>query len=171
MSMTHPEIVRLLQVITVYDGRDRGADDARAWQESADRARWTFGEALNAVHEHFAHATGEDWWIKPGHITERIRTGRRAKAEQHHSEQVARDAHRMLASGGDDPHDGQRNSPELESLHTEAMTQPCSHCHADTGHRCTNPITGNSTKIPHTSRSKTARDRVEADGGRSVFRR
>lgn len=86
--------------------------------------------------------------------------------------QVTADAARMLASGGDDPHHGQRNSPELESLHTEAMTEPCpySPCQAAVGQRCTNPRTGNSTKIPHIARSKAARDRIEADGGRSVFR-
>lgn len=84
--------------------------------------------------------------------------------------QVAADAYRMLASGGDDPHHGRRNSPELESLHTEAMTEPCGYCHVEVGQRCRNRYTGNSTKIPHTPRSKTARDRVEAEGRRSVFR-
>lgn len=171
--LTLDEIKSLMMTMTHYDGRERGKADADALSQAATRAGWTLAEARDAVQEHFAFATGEDWWIKPGHITERIRERRREYAHRAPGDtekQLAKQAARMLASGGDDPHHGGRNSPELESLHTEAMTVPCGRCKAAVGQRCTNPITGNSAKIPHTARSKAARDRIEAEGRRSAFR-
>lgn len=71
------EIIRLLQVATTYDGRDRDQADVMAWQEVSRRGRWTFDEALEAIHAHFAVAT--DPWLMPGHITQRIKDQRRCQ--------------------------------------------------------------------------------------------
>ncbi|WP_158170949.1 hypothetical protein [Rhodococcus sp. JT-3] len=72
--MEHDEVVSLLQVISVYDSRKLDVATISAWKESARRARWTTEAALDAVHEHFAHSTE---YLRPGHITNRIRAPKR----------------------------------------------------------------------------------------------
>jgi hypothetical protein len=165
--VTDDEIRQLLAAVTAYDNRKVGGGMIAAWSEAARRGQWTYDEALDAVHAHYARQTS---YAMPGHITEHIRAQRRAESDRVHSRQVAADAHRVITAGGNDPDEGRRNSPELESLHTEAMTVPCRRCGAEVGARCRNQLTGNATKIPHTPRSIAARDQVEADGRRSVLR-
>lgn len=70
---TGDHIVELLQVAAAYDNRDIDAPMIAAWNEAARRQRWTHGEALEAVHEHYS---GETAWLLPGHITRIIRRGR-----------------------------------------------------------------------------------------------
>lgn len=67
------QIVDLLKVIVAYDGRSPGEADVLAWGEAANRGRWTFEAALDAIHEHYTFKTD---WIKPGHVTEHIRSRR-----------------------------------------------------------------------------------------------
>lgn len=73
------QIVDLLKVIVAYDGRSPGEADVLAWGEAANRGRWTFDGALDAIHDHYAFKTD---WIKPGHVTEHIRS-RRALPPRH----------------------------------------------------------------------------------------
>lgn len=75
--MNRDEVVNLLQAICVYDGRKLDGLVVAAWTESATRARWTFADALEAVHEHYAKSTA---WLMPGHVTELIRAAKRQPA-------------------------------------------------------------------------------------------
>jgi hypothetical protein len=76
--MTRDEIITLLQIIAVNDGREVDNETTvTVWMESARRARWTFEEAKEAVLDHFAHSSE---WLKQGHVTERIRANRRQPA-------------------------------------------------------------------------------------------
>ena len=75
--MTHDEIVTLLQIIHHYDSRVIDSTAVAVWSESARRARWSFAEAVEAVHEHNAHSTD---YLKPAHVTDRIRLTRRQPA-------------------------------------------------------------------------------------------
>lgn len=71
--MTHDEVVTLLQVITRYDGRDIDESSVMVWTEAARRRQWTFDDAVDAAHEHYADQTR---WIMPGHVTQIIRRKR-----------------------------------------------------------------------------------------------
>jgi hypothetical protein len=73
--VTTDEIITLLQAIGVYTGKEVDEAAVAAWSESARRRSWTFPEAIDAVHEHFADETG---WIMPGHVTQLIRRVRGA---------------------------------------------------------------------------------------------
>jgi hypothetical protein len=76
--MNRDEVIELLQAIQIYDSRKFDALVVAAWSESAQRARWTLREALEAVHEHFANTAGV--YLMPGHVTERVRAARRHPA-------------------------------------------------------------------------------------------
>lgn len=96
MTLTRTQTIDLLTVITAYDRRTIGEGDVAAWSEAALRAHWTYDEALNAVHHHFANSTK---WLMPGHITEHIRTHRRPEQRTlddhlNHNKQPATDASR-----------------------------------------------------------------------------
>lgn len=72
--MTTDEVVDLLTAAAAYDRRTVGRGDVLAWTEVAHRARWTFAEALSAMHQHFATSTE---YLMPGHITTLIKAERR----------------------------------------------------------------------------------------------
>lgn len=72
--MTEAEVRQLLAVAMSYDNRKPGQANVAAWKEVADRARWNFDEALDALHQHYAESTD---FLMPGHITQRIREKRR----------------------------------------------------------------------------------------------
>lgn len=75
--MERDDVVKLLQLIAVYDGRKIDTLVVRVWTESAARGRWTLDEAVDAVHQHNAMSTD---WLKPGHITGAIHAKRRLPA-------------------------------------------------------------------------------------------
>lgn len=72
--MTDEEIYHLLAVAMSYDNR-RAPGDANimAWREAADRGRWSFRAAVEAIHAYYAESTD---FLMPGHITDRIRKAR-----------------------------------------------------------------------------------------------
>lgn len=77
--MNENEIRQLLATAMAYDNRKPGHAAVLAWGEAAARARWTFVEALEAVHAHYAESTD---FLMPAHITRHIRNGRRADGER-----------------------------------------------------------------------------------------
>lgn len=77
--MTELEIKHLLAAVMAYDNRKPGQAAVLAWMEASARARWTFVEALEAVHQHYAESTE---FLMPAHITRIIRNGRRADGER-----------------------------------------------------------------------------------------
>lgn len=72
--MNEQQIRALLAAAMAYDNRRPGDANVLAWTEASNRARWTFDEALEALHAHYAENTQ---FLMPGHITERIRITRR----------------------------------------------------------------------------------------------
>lgn len=77
--MNETEIRHLLASVMAYDNRKPGQAAVLAWSEAAARARWTFTEALEAVHRHYAESTD---FLMPGHITKLIRVKRREASER-----------------------------------------------------------------------------------------
>lgn len=68
--MNEQEIRAVLAVAMAYDNRKPGAANIAAWLEAADRGRWTFEAAVEAVHEHYARSTE---FLMPGHVTAAVR--------------------------------------------------------------------------------------------------
>lgn len=73
--MTDNQIVDLLSVVTAFDNRNAGRATVLAWAEVAEISRWTYAEAEQAVHQHFAESTE---YLMPAHITQRIRVAQQA---------------------------------------------------------------------------------------------
>ena len=63
----------LLAIAMAYDNRKPGTAQIAAWTEASARGRWSFDEACEAIHQHFAESTD---YLMPGHITLRIRDNR-----------------------------------------------------------------------------------------------
>jgi hypothetical protein len=51
--MNQDEVLDLLSVVTAYDNRTPTQAVVAAWTEVAQRGRWTYGEAVDAVHTIF----------------------------------------------------------------------------------------------------------------------
>lgn len=68
--MNEAEVRALLAVAVAYDNRKPGEANIAAWLEAADRGRWTFEAAVEAIHEHYARSTE---FLMPGHITAAVR--------------------------------------------------------------------------------------------------
>lgn len=68
--MTEQEVRALLAVAMAYDNRKPGAANIAAWTEAAGRGRWTFDDAVEAVHEHYAKSAD---FLMPAHVTAFIR--------------------------------------------------------------------------------------------------
>lgn len=75
--MTEQEIRQLLAVAMAYDNRKPGDMNVMAWTEAANRGRWSFEAALEAIHAHYAQSTD---FLMPAHITTLIRHAMRQPA-------------------------------------------------------------------------------------------
>jgi len=71
--VTENEVRALLAAAVAWDNRRPSAANIAAWCEAAKRGDWTFAEALDAIH---AHNTENPDFLKPAHITQRIREQR-----------------------------------------------------------------------------------------------
>lgn len=153
--MTGPEVDQLLAVIMSYDNRDAGDSVRLGWAEAASRGRWTRDEAIEAVHAHYAERAE---WCMPAHVTGRIRAARQDVAMRSPvAPSLSSDPASRGLPAGVDPDDGRTNSVELERLHRAAILFPCRGCSAPPAVRCTNPVSGVATKIPHALRLVDAR--------------
>lgn len=68
--MTEDEVRSLLAVAIAYDNRKPGEANIAAWLEAANRGRWTFGAALEAIHAHYVVSTD---FLMPAHVTAALR--------------------------------------------------------------------------------------------------
>jgi len=75
--MTRDQIVRLLQIAAAYDNRTIADAAVHAWFDVAERGRWTYAEAADAIKVHYAESTD---FIMPAHVTKRIRAIRHDQA-------------------------------------------------------------------------------------------
>lgn len=132
--MTEYDIRALLVVAMAYDNRKPGEATVAAWQEAAGRGRWSFGEAREAIHQHYAESTE---FLMPAHITANIRAARRQPAPVAQLERgpsVAaqperiRDVMREIARRLGWPERSIRDHP--------CLAYQCPHCGAAPGRRC-----------------------------------
>jgi hypothetical protein len=71
--VTENEIKQLYAAAMAYDNRKPSNAGITAWWEQAERNRWTFHEALEAIHTHHSESTE---YLMPGHITAIIKRAR-----------------------------------------------------------------------------------------------
>jgi hypothetical protein len=71
------EVRAILAAAMAYDNRKPGAANLLAWMEAANRGRWTFTDALEAVHDHYAKSPD---FLMPAHVTAFIRAKTRQPA-------------------------------------------------------------------------------------------
>lgn len=68
--MTEQEVRALLAAAMAYDNRKPGEANIAAWLEAANRGRWTFDAALEAIHAHYVASAD---FLMPAHITAALR--------------------------------------------------------------------------------------------------
>ncbi len=141
------QIIDLLSVVATYDRRTVGEMDVRAYGEAAERAGWTFDEAVEAVHRHFATSTA---WLMPGHITDTLRAQRSAprtyerelppatpsqQARASHLQRIFGELAKRRALPADVEHAGTEARREFDARR-RARSVPCPWCHAGAGVSC-----------------------------------
>jgi hypothetical protein len=144
MSLTRNELVGLLKVATAYDGRERGKPDVLAWFDSAQRAGWTYPEALEAVKDHFAFDSG---FLTPAVITQR-NIAARTDAETARLREIGDARRAAIDASGPSPADPERVRSLVETLagtlcwqrkpkqQPAALRVTCPHCQAAPGRPC-----------------------------------
>ena len=69
-DLTEQQVRSLLATAMAYDNRKPGEANIAAWLEAANRGRWTFEAALEAIHAHYVASTD---FLMPAHITAALR--------------------------------------------------------------------------------------------------
>ena len=134
MNMTRDQVIDLMSLIVAHDGRNPSRSDLDIWAGHAERGRWSWYEAKEAVLSHFHHSTE---WLMPGHVGAII-TGRR---QDEASRQMAE--HRALEN---QPAADERVREIVNQLseslgwvpkHSPVLSMRCPHCGAAEGYPCT----------------------------------
>lgn len=142
--MLNDREVRLLLAHAIsYDARiSDGQSNVAAWTEASKRGRWTYDEALEAVHEHYAVSSN---WLMPGIVTQAIKATRQDAAMRAPQDpppdpigqvrlaELTTGAFQAITDGPPDPGETTRRA---------AMARPCSHCQSRPGEPCTRPSHG-----------------------------
>lgn len=136
--MTEDEVRRLLVAVMAYDNRKTpGQANVMAWCEAANRGKWTFEAALEAVHGHYAEATD---FLMPGHITARVRKARQLPAAMQRQAIEAAPAEperiRSIMSGLAKMLGWQKPEP----VAGESLPVQCPYCHSLPGKPCVRVI-------------------------------
>lgn len=158
--MTDQEIRQLLAAIMAYDNRKPSDAALLAWGEVAARGRWTFQEALDAVHEHFTESTA---FLMPAHITQRIKAARQDATMREPIVQpdlIGRQRLAELTAGAFRAVHASVGEPEDDAgnlVRRLALRRRCPHCNADAGAQCTRSSHNGSVQLsnPHPSRLET----------------
>lgn len=142
--MTRNEIVDLLSAITAYDNRNPNEAAVLAWGKAAELGRWTFPEALDAVHAHYAE---DPAFLMPAHVTERVRAARQDRAMRQELAELEASpadpaaAERIAAIVADVANnlgwDRDQRQPGSAMLRVR-----CPHCQAAAGVRCVSTASG-----------------------------
>lgn len=164
--MTPDEIIDLLSIAATFDKRSVGESDVYAWSDAADRGRWTFDEAAEAVRSYYATTTHEKPWVMPSHITNAIKADRQDKA-------MRNQAAEQLRAGPPHPRVAAMIEQIADTKAVPALEEPvdyahparvqCPHCKAAPGQRCSRPsIGGPKPTQPHPSRIERAKAQRKA---------
>lgn len=158
--MTEQEIRALLAVAVAYDNRRPTAANITAWWEQAERCRWSFDEAREAIHIH--HAESSDY-LMPAHVTTIIRRQRQVPGRYVAQLAPAAPASpdrigRIMAALGSklrwNRDTGQHNDDP-------ALRVECPHCHAGPNRPCSRLVTRGPHRGEHRPLGQPHPSRVE----------
>jgi hypothetical protein len=154
VSLTETEIRQLLAATMGYDNRRPGDLNVAAWIKASEVGRWTFDEALEAVHHHGANSTE---FLVPAHVTQRIRAERQDRAMREAAPKPDPDGQRRMAAlTAGAFHDVP--AADEQPARRGPLSVPCPHCQAQPGQGCTRPSHGGPKPTqPHPSRRDAAR--------------
>jgi hypothetical protein len=147
--VTRDDIVRLLQTAAAYDNRTIGEGPVRAWFDSAERGRWTYPEAVEAIKAHYAESTA---FLMPAHVSQRIKATRQDAAMRNPIDPPDRAGQARLA---------ELISGAFQTIpddwRDDAINRRCSSCGAESGTQCTRVSDEGRvpTRIPHPARMKS----------------
>lgn len=155
--MTPDETKKLLAVVAAFDGRKPSEATAHAWHDTANRNRWTFPEAVEAVKAHYGANTE---WIMPGHVTKMIKDRRQDQALRDTATELTQPPSlpQRLVSAVKALAEGTRVPDAAPARRPNALRAACPHCGAQPGAPCTRPGLGGARREtkPHPSRRDIA---------------
>jgi hypothetical protein len=161
--LTRDETVDLLTAIAAYDNRKPNAAALMAWGKAAELGRWTFPEALDAVHEHFAASTE---YLMPAHITALVKAARQDRAMR--DEALALEAGPVDAAAAATVQRAveqvaQQLQWDLNRRENAALAVACPACRAPAGQRCVLSTTGKPLRRSscHDSRAVALADQLK----------
>lgn len=153
--LTHDQVVDLLTAVSAYDNRKPNPASILAWGKAAEIGRWTFQEALDAVHKHFAENTD---YLMPAHVGNRIRDKRQDQALRETGHELmsaatdtrAIEAAKLLARRMEIPE-------QFRPSENSALRVKCPHCEAGPDRPCIrSSMGGPRERSPHPSRIELA---------------
>lgn len=142
--MNKQQIRALYAAAVAYDNRRGSEANITAWAEQAERNRWTFPDALEAIHQHYATSTD---FLMPAHITAIIADKRNAPptvdatraqlppappAEPTRIRGIISDLARTL---------GWRYQHQDDARRATILAVECPHCHAAPNRPCARQLT------------------------------
>ncbi len=140
--MTEEEIRRLYAIAMSYDNRKFSEANITAWWEQAERNRWGYDEAREAIHGHHARSTD---FLMPAHITAIIKEEKRqpARIEELRRIEAAKPAEdpriRAIVEAVADKLSWPMKASQNHSV--PALAHECPHCRAPVGRPCTRLVT------------------------------
>jgi hypothetical protein len=154
--LTHDEVVDLLTAISAYDNRKPNPASILAWGKAAEIGRWTFREALDAVHKHFAENTD---YLMPAHVGNRIRDARQDRALREAGQEMltAANADTRVLEAATQLARRLAIPEQFRPNANQALRVKCPHCDASVNQACTRPGRGGLRECPpHPSRVELA---------------
>jgi hypothetical protein len=146
------EIIQLLGGASCYDARKPSEGMVNAWSDAAERGRWTYPEATEAIKTHYVESTD---FVMPAHVTKQIRAKRQDSAMRHPIDPPDRADQQRLAELIADAFQTIPD-PRHDKWRVDAVSRPCPFCDFQPGEQCTreSPEGGVPTRIPHPTRMK-----------------
>ncbi|MCW2902231.1 MAG: hypothetical protein JWO67_4496 [Streptosporangiaceae bacterium] len=156
--MTPDEIINLLSIAVSYDRRTVGEADVHAWGDAAERARWTFDDAAEAIKDYYATTPDEKPWVMPNHITLRVKAARRDRLDKEAAQELISGPPHWKVARAIAGFAARLVIPEPREPRNPALAVPCPHCGASVGASCTRPGRGlrEIPMDPHPSRREAA---------------
>lgn len=162
--LTQEQVAALMAVAMAYDNRNPGEANLMAWTEAAERARWRFAPAREAIHAHYAESSK---FIMPGDITQRLKVESRfpprygeeppAELEEARPDPAGRDRVRQIVSALAD----RMGWPRKPSQDDPALDVECPFCHAAPRRPCARLATRGAHRGEYVPLSKSHPSRVE----------
>lgn len=148
--LTHDQVVDLLTAVSAYDNRKPNPASIMAWGKAAELGRWTFAEALDAVHAHFASDTD---YLMPAHVGNRIRDKRQDLALRQTGLELTQAADPRVRAAVDQLARRLEIPEQFRPTPNEALRVKCPHCESGPGQPCTQQRQGaRRDRSPHPSR-------------------